>query len=60
LGIPLPYSGEFEIVIMVDGAIGEMVGSDRVPPERLDASLGDGDGNGFSESEMALVLKCTQ
>jgi len=42
LGIPLPYAGEFEIVIMVDVATGEMVGSDRVPTGRLHASLGDG------------------
>ena len=32
-------SREFEVVIMVERAIGEMVGSDRVPPERLHASL---------------------
>ena len=30
---------KFEVVIMVERAIGEMVGSDRVPPERLHASL---------------------
>jgi hypothetical protein len=30
---------EFEVVIMVERAIGEMVGSDRVPPERLHANL---------------------
>jgi len=33
---------------MVDVASGEMVGSDRVPTERLQANLGDGDGNCFS------------
>src|SRR4030088_2203977 len=32
-------SREFEVVIMVERAIGEMVGSDRVPPERLHANL---------------------
>ncbi|WP_157467931.1 transposase, partial [Edaphobacter aggregans] len=32
-------SREFEVVIMVERAIGEMVGSDRIPPERLHANL---------------------
>jgi hypothetical protein len=46
---------------MVDVAIEEMVGSDRVPTGRLQASLGgDGDGNFFSESEMARFPECTQ
>jgi hypothetical protein len=30
LGIPLPISREFEVVIMVERAIGEMFGSDRI------------------------------
>ena len=42
---PAPHAGEFEVVIMVDVAVEEMVGSDRVPTERLRASLGDGDGD---------------
>jgi len=28
LGIPLPFTGEFEVVIMIDVEIEEMVGSD--------------------------------
>jgi hypothetical protein len=28
LGIPLPFTGEFEVVIMIEVAIEEMVGSD--------------------------------
>jgi hypothetical protein len=39
LGIPLSFTGEFEKVIMIEVAIEEMVGSDRVPdPQRLEAS----------------------
>jgi hypothetical protein len=40
LGIPLSFAGEFEEVIMIEVAIEEMVGSDRVPDlQRLEASL---------------------
>jgi hypothetical protein len=28
IGIPLPFTGEFEVVIMIEVAIEEMVGSD--------------------------------
>jgi hypothetical protein len=30
LGIPLPFTGEFEVVIMIERVIEEMHGSDRV------------------------------
>jgi hypothetical protein len=36
---PTLLSREFEVVIMAERAIGKMVGSDRVPPERLHANL---------------------
>ena len=32
MGIPLPRKGEFEVVIMVEGLIEEMFGSDRSRP----------------------------
>jgi hypothetical protein len=41
LGIPLLFTEEFELVIMVAVGIEEMHGSDRVPDlKRLQASLG--------------------
>jgi hypothetical protein len=30
LGIPLPFTGEFEVVIMIESVTEEMDGSDRV------------------------------
>jgi len=56
LGIPLPFTGEFEVVIMIEVAIEEMVGSNGVlDPQRLEASLRLVLAN-FNKSEMAPEL----
>ena len=59
MGIPLLFTEEFELVIMIAVGIEEMHGSDRVPDlKRLQASLGLA-WHFFNESEMARSSECT-
>jgi hypothetical protein len=67
LGVPLLFTEEFEVVIMI--AVGDRrdawVGPSSRPEYGLRASLGwQSQSNSFNESEMALfyecILKCAQ
>jgi hypothetical protein len=61
LGIPLPFCGEFEVVIMIEVVTEEMHGSDRVPGLTNDYERAYGwKGNTIYESEMALFFECMQ
>ena len=55
MGVPLPFPGESEVVIMIAVVTEEMHGSHRDPDlKRLRASL-SWYGTDFYESEMALI-----
>src|SRR5438046_6360104 len=52
--------GEFEVVIMIEVVIEEMVGSDRVPDRKDYERAFDWKAQTISESEMALISECRQ
>jgi hypothetical protein len=68
VGIPLPFRGEFEIVIMIERVTEEMHGSNWVSDlKRLRADLGwygksksNSKSKSFHESEMARSWECTE
>jgi hypothetical protein len=62
IGDPAPLlSGEFEVVIMIEVAIEEMHGSDRVSEPEIDYERAWVGGAQFiNESEMALFPECKE
>jgi hypothetical protein len=61
LGIPLPFTGEFEVVIVIEVVIEEMHGSDRVSEPEMDYERAwVGCAQFIYESEMALFPECTE